>query len=110
MELEEAIRRVLSFQTEYVDRTVVDEEELEETDLNNYAINMVTYTLETIIPRAVIEEKIEPRAVIEEKIEELKILAEKSDDETLTACELDIRKNQIYLLQNILNKGESDED
>ena len=29
---------------------------LEETDLNNYAINMVIYTLETSIPRAVVEE------------------------------------------------------
>lgn len=39
---------------------------------------------------------------IKEKIERLKILAEKSDDETLIFCELDIRKNQIYLLQSLL--------
>ena len=40
---------------------------------------------------------------IKAKIEKLKVLAEKSDDETLNACELDIRKNQIYLLDNLLN-------
>lgn len=40
---------------------------------------------------------------IKAKIEKLKVLAEKADDETLNACELDIRKNQIYLLDNLLN-------
>ena len=43
---------------------------------------------------------------IKAKIEKLKVLAEKSDDETFNYCELDIRKNQIYLLKSLLEKEE----
>ena len=47
-----------------------------------------------------------PKSKVKEKIEKIKILAEKADDETLNVCELDIRKNQIYLLKSLLEKGE----
>ena len=48
-------------------------------------------------------------SIITAEIEKLKVLAEKSDDETLQYCELDIRKNQIYLLKSILNKIKGDD-
>lgn len=48
-------------------------------------------------------------SIITAEIEKLKVLAEKSDDETLQYCELDIRKNQIYLLKAILNKIKGDD-
>lgn len=48
-------------------------------------------------------------SIIITEIEKLKVLAEKSDDETLQYCELDIRKNQIYLLKAILNKIKGDD-
>lgn len=47
-----------------------------------------------------------PKSIIKARIEKLKVLAEKADDETLNACELDIRKNQIYLLQSLLQEGD----
>lgn len=96
MELEEAIRRVLSFQTEYVDRTIVDEEELKETDLNNYAINMVTYTLETSIPRA----------VVKDKIEELDKIIIDRKERTYGLCITIGEDFAIRVLQEILNEGE----
>ena len=43
------------------------------------------------------------------EIEKIKILAEKTNDENLQYCELDIRKNQIYLLKAILNKIKGDD-
>lgn len=67
------------------------------------------------MPRADVEEYYVPienlndyiqKSKVREKIEKLKVLAEKADDETLNACELDIRKNQIYLLQSILKEGD----
>ena len=48
-------------------------------------------------------------SIITAEIEKLKVLAEKSDDETLQYCELDIRKNQIWLLKAILNKIKGDD-
>lgn len=92
MELEEAIK----FLEDYLDKE-------DRKFVSEYRL-MFLESIDRLI-KYIKEESI-ARAVVEEKIEELKILAEKSDDETLTACELDIRKNQIYLLQNILNKGE----
>ena len=53
-----------------------------------------------------IEKNYVRKDIIKARIEKLKVFAEKADDETLNACELDIRKNQIYLLQSILQEGD----
>ena len=64
----------------------------------------------TIMTKDEVISKNKVENIIQTEIEKLKILAEKSDDETLQYCELDIRKNQIYLLKAILNKLNEEEN
>lgn len=63
----------------------------------------------TIMTKDEVISKNKVENIIEIEIEKLKVLAEKSDDETLQFCELDIRKNQTYLLKAILNKIKGDD-
>lgn len=63
----------------------------------------------TIMTKEEVIAKSKVENIITAEIEKLKVLAEKSDDETLQYCELDIRKNQIYLLKAILNKIKGDD-
>lgn len=75
-------------------------------------IEPLKYNIENLIKviKYIKKDKIQqdyiPKSIIKARIEKLKVLAEAADDEILNACELDIRKNQIYLLQSILQEGD----
>ena len=58
--------------------------------------------LEYVEENYIEKSKVILKSKVEEYIQELEIEQDKSDDEDFIATEMDIRKNQIYVLQRVL--------